>query len=894
MFSHSCRLVLLVTVACCLAARANAQCTLASASVWNVLSGSWNTAGDWTPTGVPNGKNICLTNGTAVAPAATALNITESAANLQLGANNTLNVNDRNTLILNAGASVNNAGAISLNGMGNATNIYLLGGTANFTTTLSGGGTIRLANSSSDSTQIYADPGITLENVDNTIQGVGHVGGNFGSLTFRNDSGGTLNANVNGGTLVLDATAAINAGQFTATGGGTLRIATTVNNTGGTISTDAASQTVLSNATIQGGTLSGNVQATAGSTLDGATHGQLTNAGTLTNNNGNLLTVGGTIFNSGRISVNAAGSATSLYVGNGTVTTVLSGGGTLTLGDTAHGGNAMIYGDGGATLENQNNKIQGEGQIGANHFFMLNNDAGGTVNANVAGRSLILHGGYLTNAGVLEATNQGRLEIATDVNNRGGTITSNPGSLVLLDNLAVIEGGTLKGDIQTNQTFAGVLEILDGVTNGPITSLANITIKNASQLETVGAFNNVGNLILNGGALTLGTGALTNNYQIEGFGVLSGPGTLTNNSVVMALGGTLDLTGATIANFSGGKLTGGAWWSGEVAPGAIPGPLKLPGNIITNAADIELIGSGAQILNAANANALAGLNTNAGNLGAVLGASLAIDGSLTNDNAAGLSLYGLYVADGGSAAVGGDLINSNHALVQVSAGSLTVAGDFTNSASTVQVESGGLVSVTGAFTQTGGFTDIHGNGTITADSYALDGGTLLVDGVLDPAGVIVASGSELTGSGVIDADVSNAGYVSPGDGSGGGALTVDGDYTQSALGFFEEEIGSMDDFGSLLDSGTTSLDGTLDITLLNGYVPDIGATFFFLNASAVNGAFAHVNGLINGVEDFEVIYGGSGVELQVTAAPEPGSFGLLMGALLVGLSIGGSRRGTRR
>src|SRR5215470_6496208 len=103
---------------------AYSQCTLAGASSWNATSGNWNVDTNWSPSGVPNssGTNVCLTNGTAGTPASTVLNISVSIASLQLGSNNSLNIN--NGLVLDTfGTQIINAGAITLNGGAGANGI---------------------------------------------------------------------------------------------------------------------------------------------------------------------------------------------------------------------------------------------------------------------------------------------------------------------------------------------------------------------------------------------------------------------------------------------------------------------------------------------------------------------------------------------------------------------------------------------------------------------------------------------------------------------------------------------------------------------------------------------------------------------------------------------------
>ena len=116
--------------------------------------------------------------------------------------------------------------------VGNAAVLYAdtNGGTINLT----GGGTINLTASNDQIRGYYGNE--TLVNKDNTIQGQGYIGT---LASFQNQ--GTVNANVSGGTLEINAPTT-NTGTLEATGGGTLSIfATTVTNTGHTISSDASS-----------------------------------------------------------------------------------------------------------------------------------------------------------------------------------------------------------------------------------------------------------------------------------------------------------------------------------------------------------------------------------------------------------------------------------------------------------------------------------------------------------------------------------------------------------------------------------------------------------------------------------------------------------------------------
>ena len=76
-----------------------------------------------------------------------------------------------------------------------------------------------------------------------------------------------------------------------------------------------------------------------------------------------------------------------------------------------------------ATLENFNNTITGSGQIGqGDGNLILQNDKAGTINANVSGQPIIIDtGNTIINAGLLEATNGGKLTIDDGLANSGNS-----------------------------------------------------------------------------------------------------------------------------------------------------------------------------------------------------------------------------------------------------------------------------------------------------------------------------------------------------------------------------------------------------------------------------------------------------------------------------------------
>jgi hypothetical protein len=75
-------------------------------------------------------------------------------------------------------------------------------------------------------------------------------------------------------------------------------------------------------------------------------------------------------------------------------------------------------------------------------------------------------------------------------------------------------------------------------------------------------------------------------------------------------------------------------------------------------------------------------------------------------------------------------------------------------------------------------------------------------------------------------------------------------------------------YSQLAVANGASLNGTLNLKLINGFVPAIGNTFTILTGSAVTGIFATVEGLsINSGEHFAVNYNPTNVMLTVVPGP---------------------------
>ena len=412
-------------------------------------------------------------------------------------------------------------------------------------TTLTGGGTITLSGANAGITGAIS--GVDLDIDGQTIQGQGALGRN--TIDIINSSGGVIDANVGGQTLVIDAAAGglTNAGTIEATNGGTLAIDNTaVNNAGGTITAQTGSTVLLDGTTtINGGTISsvdtGEVRTDGSSNvfLNG-----VTNTDSLVVGNAADLGIEGTITNSGEITFDGTVfSPTDIEVQTPGAT--LTGGGTVTLS----GSNAGINGGGTLTIGNQT--IQGDGSLGRNTID-ITNTAEGTILANVDGEALVIDVSTIdfSNDGSLGVDNGALLQIIGDLDSSDtstlfgeGTITASGGDilhsgLIAPDDSLVLDANVLldsDSEIQIDIGALGfdVLSVTDDLTLDGLLSLSLLDGFTPDALDTfeiitsgslAGSFANV----TNGGILqtTDGLGAFTVNF---------GPGSgLGANQVVLS------------------------------------------------------------------------------------------------------------------------------------------------------------------------------------------------------------------------------------------------------------------------------------------------------------------------------------------------------------------------
>jgi hypothetical protein len=839
---------------------------------WLGGTGFWSDGTKWS-VGVPTSSNsVFIDNGKAGASPVTINFNGAQCANLTIDSDDSLTLVD-GTIFTLYGPTISNAGSILLNSAGFGT-YFDFGGAV----TLTGAGTLTMSNSSGNYLMGYAQPspGASLTN-KSTIQGAGNIGfsGGIGSgNSFINQ--GTVNANQTTPLLINIGSASTvkNTGALEATNGATLELDNgTITNTGGVIHADPASTVSLYTSTVSGGTLttSGTGIIEAICCLGYSTLNGVTLNGIFQLNNNNIGYLGGTITNNGSLQINSTGSGTTLDV-VGAVT--LKGTGTLNMSNNASN-YIMGYGQAspGASLTSQIT-IRGAGNIGFTGGIGAGNSFTNqaTINADQAANPFLINAGSgtVTNTGTLEATSGATLQLWNGtITNTGGIIHADPASIVSLYNVTV-SGGTLT--TSSTGTIEAVCclgySTLDGVTlNGTgtfqwvsnnIGYLQGTITNNSAMKFTAPSGTNVV-LDVNGAVTLKGTGTLTstnssnaimgyaqstgasllNQSTIQGTvgisafngntitnqgtifanqtspltigtgngGTFTNAGTPTAGTLKVNKGSALYVTGAGFTNFSGSTLTGGKYM--------VSGTLGFDGaNILSNAASITLTGSTAQIINDLNsANALANFATNS--------------------------------TTGSFSLLSGKIFNTT-----VTSGNFSNAGKLT-----VGVGSGLQVSAPSPLVPT----------------YTQTAGTTTVDGVLTANGGVKIQAGKLFGKGTIAASVVSSGSVTAGDSLTKAGKLSPSTYTQNATGSLNIQIGGLTagtQYSQLAVANGAKLNGTLNIKLINSFVPAIGNTFTIVTGSAVSGTFATVNGLsINSGEHFTIAYNPTNVTLTVVSGP---------------------------
>lgn len=419
------------------------------------------------------------------------------------------------------------------------------------------------------------------------------------------------------------------------------------------------------------------------------------------------------------------------------------------------------------------------------------------------------------------ATTVNSLACAEPLNLNGGALTLATASSV--SSPMTLAGATLGG--------AGDLQISGGLTwdHGTMTGSGQTSIGSGinwtigrpppggSSVNLNRPLHNDGNCVRSGSSPVLINSTFHNRsggtFSLQGGGGLSGTGTFDNQvgAVLSRTGGQADIScgltnNGTVSVPSGTLQIFGPFtnWSGTTLTGGtfdVVGTLRfMNADIRTLAATIILNDASASIQNTSSANALANLS------------AIASGGSLTLMNGRALNTA-QPLTNAGSVVIGPG-----------SSSSLTANAGYTQTAGLTRLDSGSLVS----------------------------------------SSVITIQAGTLSGSGTIAGNIFNDGTLSPG--ASPGTLIITGNYTQTAGGQLVMEIGGLTSgtqYDAITVSGIATLNGTLMVSLINGFLPVAPDSMTILSATSVGGTFSSDNlPISNGANCLDLLYRPADVRLK--------------------------------
>jgi hypothetical protein len=461
------------------------------------------------------------------------------------------------------------------------------------------------------------------------------------------------------------------------------------------------------------------------------------------------------------------------------------------------------------------------------------------------GTKFLLDGGTLANADVQSNS-------VVTLTTGGGTLAG-----IILEAFATIDGTQPTGPGQTNTAI-----VTGGLTlNAPGTNSASV---NLGGLNSSAQLFFRGTQILGGTGGTVNVGGAANNELLAEPDPAAGnvPATLTVGTNVNinagggVIGGLNPATDSLVIDSSLGVSNGTVHLQGRITNSGVfsattaAATLEVdPGSTLTN------FDPNTSTLGGVPAPGVSSVRFNVGGRFAFPGANIATDmviidltgsGRITDSNGnnglSNLSAIGagadLLLGQGASLTLGGDLANMGNVALGDGAGP-------------------GSLTVNGSLTESG-----------VGSNLLLDNSTLTVG-----SSVNLEGGSLFGGAGTVNGNVNNNGVFSLGVGNNSGKIQINGNYTQSSGGNFNENIrgsgAAGTGFDQLVVSGTASLAGKIFLNVLNNFVPTSSELFPFLLFSSSTGDFGVKNGFaVNGVGVFGETF--TPTSLSLSLAP-PGS-----------------------
>ena len=542
------------------------------------------------------------------------------------------------------------------------------------------------------------------------------------------------------------------------------------------------------------------------------------------------------------VGFNSVFSSTASFDVSGAFT--WDGGGTMTVPAIDAQGSSNFVGNYTAVLEDTQLTLNGNTTLSGGGNYDLGNGASitnlGSITASDSLQSNNFIGGpgtTFTNLGSITLSGQNSsLGIATGTASNQGSVLVMPAAGSFGFGGAGISSGPFTDQSTAPMSYGGELADGDSITANGDLFLSGANIDQGASV-TAGGSINLGNSIVAGNYDVQAGTEFASNSQITGTIVSLGPNLTIDSSVVQAVispasgPATFQLDSLSVgfnsvfSSTASFDVSGAFTWDGggtmTVPAIDAQGSSNFVGNYTAVLEDTQLTLNG-------NTTLSGGGNYDLGN-----GASITNLGSITASD----SLQSNNFIGGPGTTftnLGSITLSGQNSSLGIATGTASNQGSVLVEAGTLDFEgvNAGIVTVDG-----GSILD-SSNYTQMAGSSVLDGGTLA-------GGPILINGGSLSGSGTVDGDVTNSGQVIPGGTGTIGQLKINGNYTQTPSGSLNVEIGSGGS-DQLAVSGSATMGGQLDVSLINGFRPALADTFQDLTFASSSGTFAYYNGIVLG------------------------------------------------
>jgi hypothetical protein len=744
--------------------------------------------------------------------------------------------------------------------------------------------------------QMFVDNGAT-GGLPSTPAGTSTIAG--GALT---QTGGTITVVDTDGTIIFDAPFTMNGGSFANNGLIVFNAnATIAAGANFTMPTGSSSLTVNANRTVTVHQANFNADGTD------------TNTNLLTINSGGALnlnlgagadeSLNGTIFlNGGALDVTTASNTWSITravtVGDNTGVSQLNGETLVTSAAFNVGANSTLSINAPLNV-NLGSTFFGAGKLtfNANSTFLFSTAidvAAFDWDGSLAGQTHTINSGVELKINSPTFDDDGEMSDNITLAGAGSKLEANTqGHWVMRGTLTANQANAGVASIGGSRMVLGVIGVLNVMGNtellAPVSLEGSSTINAGATLTLKGGTMASANIMSGGTISGAGLLAADAGKVLRGSGVINTPINFSGNSQIIAAGGVLDLNGSithvgALRSESGGNLqlppnfsttatdegiilANGTLSGPTVTVGAANRPLRGVGLVATDVNNNGVIEADGGLLTLSAASTDFDGSTNLGQLRAVNGGTLKLNGGPT------FNFAGTVQASGGSKVWAN---NFNFHFGPASTLSLTgssfeatnsmdINGQVTIGAgeSTIEVEVNRFLD----FESTSS-TTLNGNLRLESNNASVAAGaTFSGSGAL-----VVPDGSHLTLAANANVNVllDNQGTIRPAGFDSVGRVDVK-DYQQSSTGeWFMEITGTnLNQYDRVVVNGVAQLGGLLNVDIDGGFIPALGNTFNILSATGgVAGQFdqVDVSGFPAGLT-VHVNYLPTLVQLQVVSMP---------------------------